>query len=137
MRIPETTVAVAPEKPDARGGWLDRWHVNPTLSKDYDVIDGLRGIAILMVIACHMLYTNPAAGSLTHFIGGVFAAGTWGVTLFFTISGFLISHPFWKRKVQGSPQTIPSGYGWRGFWKSYSPLALSIILLAPIYFGKT
>jgi len=138
MRIPDTTVAGAPEeKPHARDEWHDRWHVNPTLSKDYDAIDGLRGIAILMVIACHVLYTNPAAGPLTHFIGGVFAAGTWGVTLFFTLSGFLISHPFWKRKVQGSPQTIPSGYGWRRFWKIYPPLALSIVLLTPIYFATT
>jgi hypothetical protein len=26
--------------------WLDAWHVNPSVNRDYDFIDGLRGIAI-------------------------------------------------------------------------------------------
>lgn len=116
--------------------WLDAWHVNPSLSKDYDAIDGFRGIAILMVIACHLIYINPESGPLTHFLGGVFAAGTWGVTVFFTLSGFLISHPFWKRKVQASASVIPRGYGWRRFWKIYPPLALSLLLLTPIYIAR-
>lgn len=113
--------------------WLDAWHVNPSASKDYDFIDGLRGIAILMVIACHLFYVNPQSGGWVRFIGGVFTAGAFGVTVFFTLSGFLIAYPFWRRKVKGAAQLVPPGYGWRRYWKIYPPLALSILILAPIY----
>ncbi|MGH7973076.1 MAG: acyltransferase family protein, partial [Limisphaerales bacterium] len=114
-------------------GWLERWHVSPSANKDYDFIDGLRGIAILLVLGCHLIYINPISGPLVHFAGGIFQAGAWGVTVFFTLSGFLISSPFWKRKLANAAQTIPPGYGWRRFWKIYPPLALSVVILTPIY----
>src|ERR1044071_8892959 len=116
-----------------RGAWLDRWHVNPSVQKEYDVIDGLRGIAILLVVGCHLVYINPSSGPLTHFIGGVFAAGSCGVIVFFALSGFLISWPFWKRKIAGNQVAVPPGYAKRRFWKIYPPLVLSVILLTPIY----
>jgi peptidoglycan/LPS O-acetylase OafA/YrhL len=114
--------------------WLDSWHVSPSLNKDYDVIDGLRGIAILMVVACHILYHDPAGGTLERLIGGTIWAGAYGVTVFFALSGFLISLPFWKRKSQGNPRLTPPGYARRRFWKIYPPLAISLLLLAPGYF---
>jgi peptidoglycan/LPS O-acetylase OafA/YrhL len=113
--------------------WLDAWHVNPSANKDYALLDGLRGIAILLVVACHLLYVNPRFNPIVVFVGGVFAAGTWGVTVFFTLSGLLISWPFWKRKVKGATQAIPPRYGWHRFWKIYPPLALSVLVLTPIY----
>src|SRR5262249_5365783 len=91
--------------------WLDRWHVNPSLNKEYDFIDGLRGIAILMVVACHLIYVNPVSAALTRFVGAVATEGARGVTLFFALSGFLISWPFWRRKVKGQSDVVPPGYG--------------------------
>ena len=117
--------------------WLKDWHVNPSINSDYDAIDGLRGIAILMVVAFHLAYVDPAYGLAVELIGAVISAGNWGVTIFFTLSGFLISYPFWKRKIRGTPPLIPPGYGWRRFWKIYPPLALSIVLLTPIYILRT
>lgn len=117
--------------------WIDPWHVSPSLNKDYDVIDGLRGIAILLVVACHVLYHNPASGAFVTIIGGVISAGAYGVTVFFALSGFLISLPFWKRKSMGVSQLVPPGYIRRRFWKIYPPLALSLFLLTPIYFLKS
>lgn len=113
--------------------WLEAWHVNPSLNRDYEVIDGLRGLAILSVVASHLVYVNPASSVPVQFVGSVFAAGAHGVTLFFALSGFLISHSFWKKKFEGAPRLIPSGYGWRRFWKIYPPLALSILILTPLY----
>lgn len=113
--------------------WLDAWHVSPSANRDYDFIDGLRGIAILMVVAGHNFYINPKSGAAIQFIGGIFGAGANGVTLFFALSGFLISWPFWKRKVSESKQVVPPGYGWRRFWKIYPPLALSVLVLTPVY----
>jgi peptidoglycan/LPS O-acetylase OafA/YrhL len=113
--------------------WLDPWHVDPSANRNYDFIDGLRGVAILMVLVCHSVYARKQDHVAGQFLLNF--AGTMGngVTLFFTLSGFLISWPFWKRKVNGSESLIPPGYGWRRFWKIYPPLALSILLLTPLY----
>jgi peptidoglycan/LPS O-acetylase OafA/YrhL len=53
-------------------------------------LDGLRGIAILMVILIHSWVTTPASGldhGVTFFVG----LGWSGVDLFFVLSGFLIT----------------------------------------------
>jgi peptidoglycan/LPS O-acetylase OafA/YrhL len=118
---------------DPKKNWLDAWHVNPSNNRDYDFIDGLRGVAMLMVLFGHHFYYNPKAGSTVHFIGGIFSFGGYGVMLFFALSGFLISWPFWQRKVKHAEHVVPSGYGWRRFWKIYPPLALSIVIFTPIY----
>ncbi len=112
--------------------WLDSWHVDPSANREYDVIDGLRGIAILLVVGCHLVYVTPLSGRATHFILGIIGAGSCGVTVFFALSGFLISWPFWKRKVGGSVEVVPPGYGWRRFWKIGPPLVLSIVILTPL-----
>ena len=120
-----------------RTHWLDAWHVSPSSNADYNLIDGLRGIAILLVVVCHLVYVNPHAEPITHFIGGFFNAGGYGVPIFFGLSGFLISWPFWNRKVKGNPAAVPNGYGWRRFWKIYPPLVASILVFAPIYIFRT
>jgi peptidoglycan/LPS O-acetylase OafA/YrhL len=113
--------------------WLDAWHVNPSVNRDYDFIDGLRGIAILMVLCCHLVYINPKSGPITQFLGALSGAASGGVILFFAISGFLISWPFWKRKFAGGKQVVPPGYAKRRFWKIYPPLVLSVVILTPVY----
>lgn len=123
-----------PAPPDkASRHWLDAWHVDPSANRNYDFIDGLRGLAILMVLTTHSIYADTQTGlagrlvlSLTYTLGH-------GVALFFTISGFLIAWPFWKRKANGAECLIPHGYGWRRFWKIYPPMALSVLLLTPCY----
>jgi peptidoglycan/LPS O-acetylase OafA/YrhL len=119
---------------EAKKHWMDVWHVNPSVNRDYDFIDGLRGVAILMVLVGHHFYINPQPGPFVKLLGSFIGTGGHGVTLFFALSGFLISWPFWKRKAgRVDPEVIPRGYGWRRFWKIYPPLALSIILLTPVY----
>src|SRR5579884_1287261 len=48
-------------------------------------LDGWRGISILSVLACHMLPLGPGAWSLN------WTAGSFGMVLFFNLSGFLIT----------------------------------------------
>ncbi len=50
-----------------------------------DVLDGWRGISILLVLASHLLPLGPKGWSLNE------AAGPMGMALFFTLSGFLIT----------------------------------------------
>ena len=55
-------------------------------------LDGLRGIAILLVIALHYLNDSEhgAFGSFLYRFGCAFRLGWAGVDLFFVLSGFLI-----------------------------------------------
>jgi peptidoglycan/LPS O-acetylase OafA/YrhL len=113
--------------------WLDSWHVNPCANRTYDFIDGLRGVAILMVVACHYCAFDENDTIANKFLHGCLSSLAMGVTLFFTISGFLISWPFWRRKVNRIDPLMPPGYGWRRFWKIYPPLALSVLVLVPLF----
>jgi len=51
----------------------------------YKVLDGLRAISILLVLACHLLPLGPAVLRFNE------AAGAMGMSLFFILSGFLIT----------------------------------------------
>lgn len=49
------------------------------------VLDGWRGISILLVLACHLLPLGPKPWQMNS------AAGVMGMAIFFTLSGFLIT----------------------------------------------
>lgn len=108
----------------------------PSSKNSYGFIDGIRGIAILMVVISHLVYM-PVGGTLVQFIGAVFISGRLGVPIFFSLSGFLIALPFWKLKLQQDSRVMPKGYVGRRFYKIYPPLALSILFLTPIHFFLT
>jgi peptidoglycan/LPS O-acetylase OafA/YrhL len=57
----------------------------------FDVLDGWRGISILLVLASHLLPLGPKAWQLN------VAAGLLGMVLFFILSGFLITHFLLRR----------------------------------------
>ena len=68
-----------------------------------------------------------------HYVEAVIGSGSHGVILFYALSGFLISWPFWKRKATNASKAVPQGYAQRRFWKIYPPMALSVLLLTPFY----
>jgi peptidoglycan/LPS O-acetylase OafA/YrhL len=86
-----------------------------------------------MVVFCHHFYVNPKSGPAILFTGALLESGGQGVQLFFALSGFLISWPFWKRKLTNSAAIVPPGYSRRRFWKIYPPLALSLVIFTPCY----
>ncbi len=55
-------------------------------------LDGIRALSILLVLACHMLPLGPARFALNP------TAGALGMTLFFALSGFLITRFLWKNQ---------------------------------------
>ena len=55
-------------------------------------LDGLRGIAVLMVMAFHFIQGNPLSGNqILYWLTKASAFGQTGVDLFFVLSGFLIT----------------------------------------------
>ncbi|NOU25193.1 MAG: acyltransferase [Methylotenera sp.] len=82
----------------------------------FSVLDGWRGLSILSVLACHLLPLGPKTLQLN------FAAGVLGMSLFFTLSGFLVTH-----FLMGRPQVID--FLIRRFFRIL-PLAWLYILIA-------
>jgi len=60
----------------------------------FTLIDGLRGIAALLVVIGHLSLTVESTFStqLPAFVNSLFKSGHWGVEIFFVISGFVIAH---------------------------------------------
>lgn len=61
----------------------------------FNVLDGWRAISILLVLACHLLPIGQKSLQLNY------AIGVLGMSLFFTLSGFLVTHI-----LIGRPQVI-------------------------------
>lgn len=95
-------------------------------------LDGLRGLAVLLVLSFHL-----AGGTHSHFLPlrwfGLANKGGWaGVTLFFVLSGFLITGILWDGRTHPHP--------WRNFYARRSlrifplyALALLLVLLGAVY----
>ncbi len=94
--------------------------------KRLDVLDGLRGVAVLLVLWYHLWETtfwSPPWGLV--FIP---ATGFIGVHLFFFLSGFVIVYPFARAAWgTGTPPTWGS-FAWRRFIKIVPSYILSIIV---------
>ena len=65
--------------------WTDTHYKQPSSGANIAVLDGIRGLAVLTVIASH-----TAAF-------GMYGQGALGVWLFFVLSGFLLSMPFCRK----------------------------------------
>jgi peptidoglycan/LPS O-acetylase OafA/YrhL len=93
---------------------------NPRLG----VLDGLRGLAVLLVLWYHVWeisWLSPPES-----LAFLPATGFAGVTLFFFLSGFVISYPFFRSEHLGRPQPSWGHFAWRRFIKIVPSYALSI-----------
>jgi len=95
-----------------------------TLDRHIPVLDGIRGLAILAVIVCHvnLIYKSPADRShLGGLLNAVLAWGWAGVDLFFVLSGFLITGILYDAK------------GRDGFFRNF--YARRTLRIMPLYYG--
>ncbi|MGC3997639.1 MAG: acyltransferase [Anaeromyxobacter sp.] len=65
--------------------------LEPALRRNVPALDGVRGLAIAGVLACHFLNAWPGATALDRAAVAALGLGWAGVDLFFVLSGFLIT----------------------------------------------
>lgn len=88
------------------------------------VLDGLRGIAVLLVLWYHVWEISwLSPGPRLTFLP---ATGFVGVHLFFFLSGFVISYPFVRAALARKPEPAWGHFAWRRFIKIVPSYVLSI-----------
>lgn len=94
-----------------------------TTGRHIPALDGVRGVAIVAVLICHLFWSNmrPEGGPITQFIAQSRAAGWVGVELFFVLSGFLITGILYD--------TLQDAHFFRNFY------ARRVLRIFPLYYG--
>jgi len=111
--------------------------VNPSGGAYFEFLDGLRGIAILLVVLHHAVYYNPLGGKLQVLLGKIVHGGSIGVPVFFVLSGFVISYPFCRQRIKNPRLWYIPGYVTRRAFKVYPPFVLSILLFCGWFYFKS
>lgn len=105
----------------------------------YPSLDGLRGLAILMVVLGH--FWSLAAGSLTDRpnvvlytmdITSIFQLAGYGVYLFFVMSAFLLYLPYARATISGDQFPSPAKFYFRRFLRIYPAYAAMVALYLTI-----
>lgn len=107
---------------------LRDWIPRSSTGRHFDCLDGLRGLAIVMVVLYHSIYYNPQGSQTLQIMGWTAGAGWMGVPIFFVLSGFLISYPMFLKSRQGDGTFYPRGYAVKRFAKIIPPFYLSLIV---------
>jgi len=84
-------------------------------------LDGIRGCAVLLVLAYDCLKLAPSSSPLTYLVRRIAASGWIGVDLFFVLSGFLITRILLQTRRQP------------GYWKNF--LARRALRIFPLYYA--
>ena len=99
------------------------------------VLDGLRGIAVLLVLWYHIWEISwlPAPWPKLQFLP---ETGFVGVDLFFFISGFVIVYPFVKALLHGEPAPAWGHFAYRRAIKIVPSYILCIVVLIAIGYAR-
>jgi peptidoglycan/LPS O-acetylase OafA/YrhL len=98
-----------------------------------DVLDGLRGIAIALVVWYHVtLVSGQAYGPLTYLA----QAGFLGVELFFFISGFCLFYPYARALIDGRPMPTLRRFFERRFLKIVPSYLLALAVFTCVYHAQ-
>jgi peptidoglycan/LPS O-acetylase OafA/YrhL len=103
----------------------------------FEGADGLRGLAVCMVVAGHAVYFNPQGPEIYKQIQRVTALGVLGVPIFFALSGFLLSLPFFRGREQDPAFWYHRGFVLRRVLKIIPPFYLVTLGLACFWYART
>ncbi len=99
----------------------------PIRSDRDEALDGLRGIAALMVVFYHC----GVGFNFPPFV----IPGYAGVHLFFVLSGYLISRPFSMRLLSGQPLPSLRSYGVRRFVRIYPTYLVALVVFVAMRYA--
>ncbi len=99
------------------------WRRKPRASTNHlPALDGVRGVAVLMVFLVHYGGGAKSSNFLLHTVGVSVQAGWSGVTFFFILSGFLISGILWDSRKEP--------HFWRNFYMRRT------LRIFPVYYAS-
>lgn len=81
------------------------------LHRAYPGLNGLRAAGAIMVVATHSAFDTGRI--MDGWTGAILARFNFGVTIFFVLSGFLLSRPFFLRAFQERPAPSTAHYLWK------------------------
>lgn len=116
---------------------LKKWETKSSTGKHFDVLDGVRGLAILMVVIYHTTYFNASNGVAIKSIETLLQSFWMGVPIFFVLSGFLISFPFFRARLADNHFWYQDGYASRRAAKIIPPFYLSLLIFATYGFFQS
>jgi peptidoglycan/LPS O-acetylase OafA/YrhL len=96
----------------------------PLSSRHIPVLDGLRALAIIAVLFCHVNWAHGGPftwGRINQPVAAIFGCGWVGVDLFFALSGFLITGILYDAK------------GGAGYFRNF--YARRVLRIMPLYYG--
>jgi len=131
MSLHPSPVADTHPRPGALG---DPHALTTRLQKHIPALDGVRGLAVLFVLLYHYAGGNRSHNAVVRLVAHILKAGWSGVTLFFALSGFLITGILWDSF--GKPHWTRNFYARRAL--RILPLyflSLLIVLLGAAYAG--
>jgi peptidoglycan/LPS O-acetylase OafA/YrhL len=100
------------------------------VSERLDILDGLRGLAILLVVWYHVwLVSGQAFGPLSF----IAQAGFLGVDLFFFISGFCLFYPYARASSEGRAQPSTRRFFERRILKIVPSYLIALAVFALVY----
>ena len=100
------------------------------LNERLDVLDGLRGIAISLVVWYHAWLVSGLSAGMLNFIA---RAGFLGVDLFFFISGFCLFYPYARADAEGKPVPTTRRFFARRAAKIVPSYLLALVVFALVY----
>jgi hypothetical protein len=114
--------------------------VGPSSGSRLAGIEGLRAIAAVSIVITHVWAFSMPDGAVLgsgRWVADALSALAVGVTLFFTLSGFLLYRPFAASIARGVPYVPIRSYFWNRFLRIapayWAILAISALLLASVY----
>lgn len=102
------------------------------LTQRIDSLQVIRAIAFSAIFVFHAIRTFPGSGKVYHYIST--GPGPWGVSVFFVLSGFLMTYSYWNREP-GSSLADMAGFSLKKIRKLY-PLHLIMLCAGAVYARK-
>jgi peptidoglycan/LPS O-acetylase OafA/YrhL len=108
----------------------------PSVSGHLGVLDGLRGVAILLVVWYHLWLVSGYSWPGLPLVQALAHNGFLGVDLFFFISGFCICYPYARARGGATPRPGLREFARRRVLKIVPSYALAVAVFALVYHAR-